>query len=57
MNFFDMYENVKTREKSVATTQTEPKTKPEVKTEDESEVETENESEVETENENEENGG
>ena len=45
MNFFDMYENVKTREKSVVTTQTEPKNEPEVETENEPEVETENESE------------
>ena len=51
MNFFDMYENVKTHEKSVVTTQTElksetePKNEPEVETENEPEVETENESE------------
>ena len=54
MNFFDMYENVKTHEKSVVTTQKEMKPKPEVETENEPEVETENEPEAETENESEE---
>ena len=50
MNFFDMYENVKTCEKNVVTTQTDP----EVKTKNEPEVETENENEPEVENESEE---
>ena len=53
MNFFDMYENVKSKE-SVVTTQKDPKTKvtlnePEVETENEPEVETENETENESE--------
>lgn len=51
MNFFDMYENVKTKERSVVTTQKEQKTAkdPEVETEKSMEVETENENENESE--------